>query len=172
MTAIELACALLRQVEGLRLEAYRDHDGGLAIGYRHRRGVSWGDHCTQREADLMLAGDVRVAAEMVRVGVPRDMAEHQRAALIAFAFAVGPGVREVDGYSRGRDGFLVDRHGEMSGVRSAAIAGQWQAVARELGRWIYVQGRPCDELIARREREIALLMGDDINMTSEGSNHA
>lgn len=166
MSACEsMALDLLREVEGLRLEAYRDQGGVLTIGYGHTRGVREGDTCTREQAEQWLHDDMRRAVDLVRVGSPSVELDHQRAALVSFAFSVGAGRRDLvigGQVKRGRDGYLITRHGGKSGVRLAVDNGTPADVAAQLRRWVYAGGVVSRGLVNRREKEAALYLGADI----------
>lgn len=159
-----MALDLLREVEGLRLEAYRDSAGVLTIGYGHTRGVRPGDTCTKEQAEEWLRGDCRSAVDIVRIGSPSVMAEHQRAALVVFAFNVGSGRRQgaCGPDDRGRDGYLINRYGGKSGVRIAVDQAAHDEVVAQLRRWVYAGGVVSQGLRNRREKEVALYLGRSI----------
>ncbi len=53
----QLAAALIRMAEGLRLTAYLDSGGIATIGYGHTTGVKLGDTCSVEQAEAWLTQD-------------------------------------------------------------------------------------------------------------------
>lgn len=135
------AFALIREFEGLRLKAYPDPGSGGApwtIGYGHtgpevRAGMS----IALREAEEMLALDVKEAAKQVRsLTKESETTQQQFDALVSFEFNTGKLHRST----------LLQKH----------LAGERDAAARELHRWIYGSGRKLPGLVRRRAAEAAL----------------
>jgi lysozyme len=135
---------LVKQYEGLRLEAYRCAAGKWTIGYGHTRGVSEGDAITEAEAEVMLAVDITDAAAHVDRLISATLNENQRGALTSFVFNVGSGAFA------------------SSTLRRRLNEGNYDAVPSELRRW--TRGRhpltrkPVDlpGLVRRRAAEIEL----------------
>ena len=107
---VDLAAALklIKQFEGCHLEAYPDPLSGgdpWTIGYgttRYQDGrcVSRGDKINAIEADLLLRQEVDRIAEKLRATVPFwvAMADHQKCALISFAYNLGSGFYGTTGF--------------------------------------------------------------------------
>jgi len=142
---------LIKQWEGLRLEAYRDpgsRDGApWTIGYGHTsddyRRVYKGQKITEAEADDLLLHDIAEAADLVDSHVRVALTENQRGALVAFALNVGPGSKKVVGFT-------------TSTLLKKLNAGQYNAVPGELAKWKYNDGKVMDGLINRRAAEAGL----------------
>jgi GH24 family phage-related lysozyme (muramidase) len=106
----DLAAALkiIKEFEGCHLEAYPDPLSGGApwtIGYgttrySDGRNVAKGDKINAIEADLLLRQEVDRIAEKLRVTVPFwvAMADHQKCALISFAYNLGSGFYGASGF--------------------------------------------------------------------------
>ncbi|MCQ2309120.1 MAG: lysozyme [Bacteroidales bacterium] len=78
---------MIKDFEGLRLEAYRCAAGVWTIGYGHTRGVAPGDVITKAEAEKMLASDLLIPeAEVSRCG---SLVQNRFDALVSFVFNVG-----------------------------------------------------------------------------------
>lgn len=102
------ALALIKQFEGCHLEAYRDplHGWDVAtIGYgttRYSDGrkVKQGDKINAIEADILLRQEVDRIAAKLRDTVPhwKEMADHQKCALISFAYNLGSGFYNTPGF--------------------------------------------------------------------------
>jgi len=121
--AVKLALPLIKEFEGCRLEAYPDPETGgdpWTIGWgatRHFDGaaVKRGDVITQAVADDMLDSHVRDAlAPRLAKSIPAwpKLSASQQAALLSFAYNVGPGFYGASGFetitAALRDGRLAD----------------------------------------------------------------
>ena len=89
------AVKLIKDFEGLRLEAYADPLHGWAvptIGYGSTHGVKRGDRITQSQADAMLAAEVERVSDKLAHSVPawKEMSAKQKGALLSFSFNLGP----------------------------------------------------------------------------------
>ena len=106
----DLAAALkiIKEFEGCHLEAYADplHGWDVAtIGYgttRYSDGrkVKQGDKINAIEADMLLRQEIDRIAEKLRATVPFwvAMADHQKCALISFAYNLGSGFYGAQGF--------------------------------------------------------------------------
>jgi GH24 family phage-related lysozyme (muramidase) len=106
----DLAAALkiIKEFEGCHLEAYADplHGWDVAtIGYgttRYSDGrkVKQGDKINAIEADMLLRQEIDRIAEKLRATVPfwAAMADHQKCALISFAYNLGSGFYGAQGF--------------------------------------------------------------------------
>lgn len=106
----DLAAALkiIKQFENSDLDAYPDplHGWDVAtIGYgttRYPDGrkVKQGDRINAIEADMMLRQEVDRIAEKLRTSIPAwgEMADHQKCALISFAYNLGSGFYGTSGF--------------------------------------------------------------------------
>lgn len=101
------ALHLIQQFEGCHLEAYPDPLSGgepWTIGwgttrYSDGRKVKQGDKINRVEADMLLRQEVDRIAEKLR-SIPgwREMADHQKCALISFAYNLGSGFYGAAGF--------------------------------------------------------------------------
>jgi len=85
---------LIKDFEGLRLEAYADPLHGWkvpTIGYGSTHGVKRGDRITQSQADAMLDAEVERIADKLAHSVPawKEMSAQQKGALLSFSFNLG-----------------------------------------------------------------------------------
>lgn len=138
MTAIDL----IKQHEGLRLQAYRCPAGRWTIGWGHTRGVTPGMRITEAEAEELLGEDVadigrRLDGLMKEHGV--TLGANQRAALVSFAFNVG--FEALKGSTLWRRICENPCHPD---------------IPREFRRWKYTGGKVMPGLVSRREQEAAL----------------
>ncbi len=88
--------ALIRQFEGLRLEAYRDSAGVWTIGYGHTAEAgpplpASGMCITRAEAEALLARDLGAYEAGVASALKRPPAQNQFDAMVSLCFNVGPG---------------------------------------------------------------------------------
>jgi GH24 family phage-related lysozyme (muramidase) len=102
------ALKLIKDFEGCHLDAYPDPLSGGApwtIGYgttRYSDGrpVSKGDRINAVEADLLLRQEVDKIAAKLRATIPFwiEMADHQKCALVSFAYNLGAGFYGAKGF--------------------------------------------------------------------------
>ena len=131
----EILIEKLMEMEGLRLEAYRDAAGVLTIGYGHTRGVREGDRISAYWAKELLREDVEeVAKNVLSLGVART--EGQLDALTSFAFNVGFG-----------------RLCRSTLLKTIRRRGSRNQIKRQFKRWVYADGKRLRGLEKRREWE-------------------
>lgn len=123
----------LKDLEGLRLEAYQCSAGKWTIGYGHTRDVKPGDRITLAESDQLLTEDLDFFGPSVLKLVRRPMSQGQFDALVCFAFNCGTSEEGLGG----------------SKLLSLFNAGDVRGAAEQFGRWIH-----------RRGDEIELSQGD------------
>ena len=135
MKTTEILIEKLMEMEGVRMEAYRDAAGVLTIGYGHTRGVREGDRISAYWAKELLREDVEeVAKNVLSLGVART--EGQLDALTSFAFNGGVG--------------RVCRSTLLKTIRRRGSRNQ---IKREFKRWVYADGKRLRGLEKRREWE-------------------
>ena len=135
MKTTEILIEKLMEMEGLRLEAYRDAAGVLTIGYGHTRGVREGDRISAYWAKELLREDVEeVAQDVLSLGVART--EGQLDALTSFAFNVGFG-----------------RLCRSTLLKTIRRRGSRNQIRRQFKRWVYADGKRLRGLEKRREWE-------------------
>lgn len=135
---------LVKQFEGCVLHAYPDPGTGgdpWTIGYGHtgsdvHPGVTW----TQAQADVALERDVQRFADDVNVMVTHSVSPNQFAALVSFAYNLGPTALAESTLLR-----LVN-------------AGDYANAALQFARWTYAGGRQLPGLVRRRAAERALFL--------------
>ena len=135
MTTTELLLEKLMEMEGLRLEAYKDAAGVPTIGYGHTKDVRMGDHITAYWAKEMLREDIEAAEWQVKeLHVARN--EAQLDALTSFVFNLG-----------------IERLKESTLLKVIREGGSMQQIRREFKRWVYAGGKKLKGLELRREWE-------------------
>jgi lysozyme len=133
---------LIRRFEGFRTQAYRDAAGVWTIGYGHTSAagspkVKPAMKITRKEAEVILARDVRMFASAISAHIRKPLTDGQFSALVSFAYNVG-----VENFRK-------------SSVLRAVNAGDFAAVPRRLSLWVRSRGRVLPGLINRRAAEAA-----------------
>lgn len=144
------ALPLIREFEGLALEAYVDPVGIATIGYgtiRYPGGepVQLGDRISAEHAEQLLRDAIagRYAPALLEaIPQARYFSAPQQAALISFTYNVGVGALQ------------------RSSLRRRLLAGEDpdQVIAEELPRWSRGDGRELAGLVRRRAAEVALFI--------------
>ena len=135
MEASEMLVEKLKEMEGLRLEAYRDVAGTPTIGYGHTKGVRMGDRISRYWAEDMLRRDLREAEYGVNaLGVAKRQGQFD--ALVSFVFNWG-----------------LDRLEQSTLLRRIRDGDSEEAIVREFMRWVYAGGKRLKGLERRRAWE-------------------
>lgn len=137
---------MLREFEGLRLQAYPDPGSGgdpWTIGYGHTKGVKRGDTCTKEQAEAWLLEDAAEAEEAITRMVTVPLTQEQRDALVSFVFNLGAG------------------NLKQSTLLRKLNAGDYTGAANEFKRWVNAAGKPMPGLIRRRAAEAALFTSQE-----------
>ncbi|HLW09772.1 MAG TPA: lysozyme [Fermentimonas sp.] len=139
---------LIKQHEGLRINAYLDAVGIWTIGYGHTGGVKSGDVISEKEAEEFLRADLLTAEQALsRTGLMLN--QNQFDALISFIFNVGVG--RPKSHPKGPAGFL----GSTLLIKARHDVND-SSIADEFRKWKYGGGRILAGLVKRREEEIKL----------------
>lgn len=144
--AVEIAAALCRRFEGLRLSPYLDAVGVPTIGYgitAYEDGTRvqiTDSPITRERAESLLLRHLRaVCLPSVAALCPGTDTPERVAALIDFTYNLGAGKLAT------------------STLRRKVNAGEWGDVPAQLRRWNKAGGRALPGLTARREAEAALI---------------
>ncbi|MGF7157640.1 lysozyme [Bartonella heixiaziensis] len=134
---------LIKQWEGLRLNAYQDRAHVWTIGYGHtsKAGnpiVKKGMCITQEQAEKILCEDLKQFEKAVEKAVRVSLTDEQFAALVSFCYNVGTGA------------FCNSR------LLKKLNQGEYEAVPTELQKWNKVGGKPLQGLANRRAAESGL----------------
>ena len=129
---------LIKQWEGLRLEAYLCPANVWTIGYGHTLTAKSGMSITEAEASNLLRGDLARFQRCVESAVQVPLNDNQFAALVSFCFNVG------EGAFRG------------STLLRKLNAGNYDAVPSELARWNKIGKNVSAGLTNRRAAEAGL----------------
>ncbi len=131
---------LIKEFEGLRLQAYKCPADRWTIGYGHTADVSANDVITEEEALSFLRQDVAESERAVNQYVHVPLTQNQFDALISFVFNLGVG--------NFRNSTLLKK----------INAGDNDGAAQEFGRWIHAGGKVLPGLVRRRGAERALFL--------------
>ncbi|MBX4335526.1 lysozyme [Bartonella raoultii] len=134
---------LIKQWEGLRLEAYRDEACVWTIGYGHtsyagKPLVHKGMCITKEQAEEILCKDLEQFEHAVEQFVMVSLTDAQFAALVSFCYNVGT------------TAFC------QSTLLKKLNKGDYEAVPTELQKWNKVGGKPLQGLVNRRAAEAGL----------------
>lgn len=152
---------LIKSFEGLRLTAYQDSGGIWTIGYGHTGGVKRGQRITKDEAESFLREDLDEAEATVEDVVTVDLSDNQFAALVSFAYNVGPGKKGE------KDGFVTLKSGRPPTLLRKLNAGDYDGAADEFLKWNHQGGRVLTGLTRRRKAERSLFLMPDESKPAE-----
>jgi len=138
------AYELIKQFEGLRLEAYLCPAGIWTIGYGHTSGVSPNSFITIQEADEYLHRDV-AAIEMQLNKLNLSLRQCQWDAIVSFVFNVGIGNFKASTL--------------LAKIR---INPDDNSITDEFLRWVYANGKVMRGLQKRRLTEMKLYFSDKL----------
>lgn len=138
------AYELIKQFEGLRLEAYLCPAGIWTIGYGHTSGVSPNSFITIQEADEYLHRDV-AAIEMQLNKLNLSLRQCQWDAIVSFVFNVGIGNFKASTL--------------LAKIR---INPDDNSIIDEFLRWVYANGKVMRGLQKRRLTEMKLHFSDKL----------
>lgn len=130
--------ALIKEFEGLRLQAYPCPAGLWTVGYGHTRTARPGMVISAEQAEWLLDDDLRLAARDVSRLVTVPLNDHQFAALVSFLFNIG-----------------AKNFAESSLLRLLQ-RGWYEQVPAQLMRWTKVRGEAMGGLTRRRAAEARL----------------
>lgn len=138
------AYELIKQFEGLRLEAYLCPAGIWTIGYGHTSGVSPNSFITIQEADEYLHRDV-AAIEMQLNKLNLSLRQCQWDAIVSFVFNVGIGNFKASTL--------------LAKIR---INPDDNSIIDEFLRWVYANGKVMRGLQKRRLTEMKLYFSNKL----------
>ena len=129
------AAPLVKESEGLRLEAYVCPAGVPTIGYGHTAGVKLGTRITQADADRMLTLDLEKYKAQAAKYIHRQVTRGQFIAILDFAYNLG--VRAL----------------ASSTLLKLFNNGDTEGAAEQFSKWVYAAGKVAPGLVARRKKE-------------------
>lgn len=138
MKATQTAYSLIRQFEGLRLQAYQCPSGIWTIGYGHTTNVAPGSTITPLQANLLLQEDI-TQCEHTLNKYNLALTQNMYDALISFIYNIGPG--------------NFHRSTLLSKIKANPYD---SSIADEFLKWIHSKGKPLTGLQRRRIAEMKL----------------
>lgn len=142
------ALKIIKEFEGCHLKAYLCPAGVPTIGWGSTAGVKMGDTISQARADQLLTDDVQARYQRLLELLPmvRQWPGNRAAALVSWAYNVG--MRAV----------------QDSTLRKRLMGGEdpVKVVSEELPRWDKANGKPLAGLTRRRDAEVALFVGQEL----------
>lgn len=134
---------VIKEFEGLRLEAYLCPAGVWTIGYGHTGGDVWpGLVITKEWAEWLLEEDLKRFEANVSGYVRVDLTQDQFDALVSFTYNVGA------------EAF------KNSTLLKKLNAGEYEEAADQFLRWNKSKGKVLAGLTNRRKKERALFLGE------------
>ena len=132
---------LIKEAEGLRLEAYLCPAGVPTIGWGHTKGVKMGQHITLAEAEDLLVEDIAPIERLLN-GMGINFRQEQFDALVSWIFNLGSGAfRGSTMHKR----IVEDARDEE--------------ITDQMVQWVKASGRPMPGLLKRRVAEANLFIG-------------
>ena len=141
MTTSNQGKNLIKESEGLRLEAYLCPANIPTIGWGHTKGVKLGQHITVQQAEDMLVEDIAPIERLLN-GLKINFRQEQFDALVSWIFNFGEGKFK----------------GSTMYKRIIANAKD-EEITDQMVKWINAAGRPLLGLIKRRVAEANLFIG-------------
>ena len=135
--------ALIKEVEGLRLKAYKCPGRVWTIGYGHTAGVRPGMVITEAQAEEYLMADL-IAFEKHLNGLGLALNQNQFDALVSFIYNVGTG-----------------NFSSSTLLRKVRANPLDNSIMDEFLRWVYSKGRVLPGLQRRRLAEMKLYFSND-----------
>ncbi len=129
---------LIKQFEGLRLQAYQDSGDVWTIGYGHTETAKPGMTIDEEKAEQLLKQDLERFEQAVRENVTVPINQNQFDALVSFSFNVGVNAL--------KNSTLLEKLNQ----------GDYDAAKAEFNKWVNAGGRKLDGLVRRRTQEANL----------------
>ena len=141
---------LIKEAEGLRLDAYLCPAGIPTIGWGHTKGVKMGQHITKGQAEDMLVEDIAPIERMLN-GLRINFRQEQFDALTSWIFNLGSG--KFKGSTMYKL-ILADAKDEE--------------ITDSLIKWTYSGNQQLPGLMKRRVAEANLFIGHERYMVNKG----
>ena len=132
---------LIKEAEGLRLEAYLCPAGVPTIGWGHTKGVKMGQHITVQQAEDMLIEDIAPIERLLN-GMKINFRQEQFDALVSWIFNFGEGKFKGSTMYKRIVGNAKD-----------------EEITDQMVKWINAAGCPLPGLMKRRVAEANLFLG-------------
>ncbi|NBC64142.1 MAG: glycoside hydrolase family protein [Bacteroidetes bacterium] len=134
---------IIKESEGLRLEAYQGLSGHWYIGYGHQGGVTEGMTITEAEAEQYLRDDLRAFEENISRLVGVGITGNEFSAMVCLSYNIGSG-----------------NFGQSTVLRKVNEE-KWDEAADAILMWNKVNGQVNSHLVSRREKERELFLSVD-----------
>ncbi len=141
---------LIKQYEGLRLQAYRCPAGIPTIGWGHTEGVKMGQCITEEEAEDLLTDDLMPVEKLLN-SMHINFRQEQFDALASWIFNLGGG------------NFV-----SSTLCKRLQAGAEDEQVTDQLVKWVHSNGRPLTGLMKRRVEEANMFLGK-VRYKVEGS---
>lgn len=139
--------ALIAGFEGFSEMAYEPLPGDkLTIGFGHTEGVQSGDRISLQAGVQLLRRDAQIYERAVNRYVTVPLQQHQFDALVSFTYNVG-----IDNF-------------KGSSLLKCLNEGNLECVNTQWKRWVYFKGNVVEGLVNRRNRELAVFNGEQVDM--------
>lgn len=132
---------LIKQFEGLRLEAYLCPAGVPTVGWGSTKGVKLGQKITKDQAEKMLMDEYLLCESQVAKLITVPLKQHQLDALVSFVYNLGQGK-------------LLG-----STLRKKLNTGDYKGAAIEFDKWVFANGKKLQGLVNRRAAERKMFEG-------------
>ncbi len=118
---------IIKQYEGLKLQAYQCTAGVWTIGYGHTKGVKQGDSINEEQAEQYLIRDVQVAEDAINAE-NLNINQNQFDALVSFVFNCGVAAFKSSTLLRkikadANDPAIADEFAKWRNAGGSAVAG-------------------------------------------------
>lgn len=133
---------MIRQLEGLRLTAYKCPAGVWTVGYGHTSGVVPGMVITKEQAEAFLRQDIATVENIVNAECP-GLRQCQFDALVSFVFNVGGG-----------------NFRKSTLLKKIKVNTDDNSIMNEFLRWVYTNGVVLTGLQKRRLVEMRLYFSE------------
>ena len=152
MTTSNAGKKLIKDFEGLRLDAYLCPAGVWTVGYGHVKGVKKGQHITKAQAEDYLVEDIGPAERLLNsLGV--NFRQEQFDCLCSFIYNLGVG----------------NFNGSTLKKKILADAPDHE-ITDEIVKWVYASGKALTGLKRRRIAEANMFVGYDMYYLNEMNN--
>ncbi|MDB9983435.1 lysozyme [Candidatus Pelagibacter sp.] len=134
---------LIKEFEGLELEAYLCPAKVWTIGYGHTKTVRKGMKVTEKQAEALLKKDLERVEKAIETNVKVPLTQNQYDALCSFIYNVGGGAFQ------------------KSTLLRLLNAGDYEGAQAQFQRWNKASGVVLKGLVRRRAAERALFISKD-----------
>lgn len=131
---------LIKEFEGLELEAYLCPANVWTIGYGHTKTVTKGMVISEEGAEELLKQDLRHYENGINKHVKVELNQNQFDALVSFSYNLGV--------------FAL----RTSTLLRVLNEGDYEEAANQFGRWVRANGKVLNGLVRRREAERSLFL--------------